>query len=82
MNFFKDKELALRFKNNEVPSKERFWYLLIYLTLQSSWLLMPRHHTSWEMYANILSLLTVIVSPDFRLKFSKPGLKRDNNWIF
>ena len=28
MNFFKDKELALRFKNNEVPSKERFSYLI------------------------------------------------------
>lgn len=33
MNFIKDKELALRFKNNEVPSKERFLYLLAHVTL-------------------------------------------------
>lgn len=29
MNFFNDRELALRFKNNAVSSKERFWYVMI-----------------------------------------------------
>ncbi|MCC8398054.1 MAG: hypothetical protein LN569_01900 [Rickettsia endosymbiont of Labidopullus appendiculatus] len=29
VNFFNDRELALRFKNNAVSSKERFWYLMI-----------------------------------------------------
>lgn len=33
MHFFRDKELALRLKNNEVPSKEKLLYLLFYIML-------------------------------------------------
>lgn len=33
MNFFNDRELALRLKNNQVPSKERFLYLIIQIIL-------------------------------------------------
>ncbi len=29
MNFWNDRELALRFRNNEVPSKEQFLYLIL-----------------------------------------------------
>ena len=33
MNFFNDKDLATRFKNNNVPQRERFFYYFLFMVL-------------------------------------------------
>ena len=61
MNFFKDKELALRFKNNEVPSKERFLYLLISMVLVSLGVFLSEGEGNQRnLYTNTFRIITLI----------------------
>ncbi len=67
MNFIKDRELALRFKNNAVPSKERFLYILLFMgltTLVSSSFfissLYPTQPNQWDAYID-LSIIAITI---------------------
>ncbi|MEQ1890439.1 MAG: hypothetical protein ABL951_14860 [Alphaproteobacteria bacterium] len=68
MNFIKDRELALRFKNNAVPSQERLLYLLIFsvigVTFMSSVYAAYTHSTkpgTWDIYADIAMLVMTVL---------------------
>lgn len=63
MNFFKDKELALRFKNNAVSSKERFWYFMINNILMILILSLPAEN----MYLASIRGLSVIIGTNYML---------------
>jgi hypothetical protein len=69
VNFIRDRELALRFKNNAVPSRERFLYLLICITLIS--VIMSSFFISnvylgtpsnwWDLCTDVLNIVITII---------------------
>lgn len=80
MNFFKDRELALRFKNNAVHSKERFLYLLIFTVLgtavTSSFVisvLYPTAPNQWDIYTDIALLVITILGTTICYNTNKAG---------
>jgi hypothetical protein len=80
MNFIKDRELALRFKNNAVSSKERFLYLLIFMTLttllSSSFFIADLYSTKlnqWDIYTDIVMLVLTIAGTIICYQTNKRG---------
>jgi hypothetical protein len=80
MNFIKDRELALRFKNNAVPSKERFLYLLIFTVLgtaiMSSFVISaiyPKTPNQWDFYTDIVILVITILGTIICYRTNKAG---------
>lgn len=62
MSLFKDKVLALRLKNNEVSSTERFFYLLIFMLLVTFADLIPEKNTNqWDTYINIFNFFSMTI---------------------
>ena len=84
MNFIKDRELALRFKNNAVPSKERFSYLLIFIILITIFMLpsVATHIYSqptnqWNIYTDIAEVLLTIAGTIICYQTNKKGDDRE-----
>jgi hypothetical protein len=76
MNFWNDRELALRFKNNQVPSKERFWYLLITLVLLdliTFTFFNQKNCNKWDTYIDIAGLLFTIIGTFVCYNTNKSG---------
>ncbi len=84
MNFIKDRELALRFKNNAVPSKERFLYLLIFMVLSTlltaSFVvsaMYPQGPNQWDTYVDIAEMLFTIAGTIICYQTNKNGDDRE-----
>jgi hypothetical protein len=66
MNFFRDRELALRFKNRTVPSRERFWYfflsMLVFSLLTTSIVVknLYQNINGWDFLCDIAGVIGVI----------------------
>jgi|SRR5579883_3149072 len=80
MNFIRDKELALRFQSNSVPSQERFFYFIFTIILTmiiSSPVYMFAFYSSplskWHICIHVLSLVIVIVGTIFCYRSNKSG---------
>ncbi|MES2252202.1 MAG: hypothetical protein V4482_00755 [Pseudomonadota bacterium] len=78
MNFFKDRELALRLKNNQVSSKERFGYLLITMILTNLFLY-DKHMNKWDTYISISVILLTVAGVIACYNTNKSG--DDENFI-
>ena len=68
MNFINDRELALRFKNNAVPSRERLLYLLLLLipfSMVTSTLainaLATEFANHWDNIIDVLYVITTLI---------------------
>mgnify|MGYP000123047978 CR=1 FL=1 len=68
MNFIKDRELALRFKNNTVPSNERFIYFFIFIILAMlvsspsiNHILNPNELNEWDRRIDIFMWVLTIL---------------------
>jgi hypothetical protein len=65
MNIINDRELALRFKNGTVPSKERFIYLIIFILISESSLfdryIFDDNRHDFDIYGDTLMILITIV---------------------
>ncbi|WP_342272374.1 hypothetical protein [Candidatus Tisiphia endosymbiont of Parasteatoda lunata] len=72
MNFFDDRELALRFKNNAVSSKERFWYFMISLIIGIVILKLPLN-VQVDVYKIVLSLGCAVIGTIICYNTNKAG---------
>ncbi|MDD9334652.1 MAG: hypothetical protein PV347_01150 [Rickettsiaceae bacterium] len=72
MNFFDDRELALRFKNNAVSSKERFWYFMIRLIIGIVILKLPLN-VQVDVYKIVLSLGCAVIGTIICYNTNKAG---------
>lgn len=82
MNFVNDRELARRFKNSAVPSRERFVYLLITSVLLSMFMspflilsVYPDYEAlnMWDAYVDIAILTITIIGSVICYKTNKAG---------
>lgn len=80
MNFIRDRELALRFKNNAVHSKERFLYLLIFMILFSlttssciNSYLYSFDINYWDISIDVIVLATTILGTYICYQTNKKG---------
>src|SRR5262245_51957698 len=80
MNFIKDRELALRFKNNAVPSNERLLYLLIFIifmTAMSSTFVINNFYSGqtnqWDIYTDLSMIIMNFLGTLICYKTNKSG---------
>lgn len=79
MNFFKDKELAIRFKNDRVPSHERLLYLLAFLLLgcgmMSSWFVYGTYYRPnlWDAGIDVISAVSTIIGTVICYRTNRAG---------
>ena len=74
MIFFNDKKLALRFKNNEVSSKERFNYLLMFFILIFIFYTFSNiDKYEWDIYVETVDFLIAVIGLFFVYNTNKAG---------
>lgn len=80
MNFINDRELALRFRTNAVPSKERFLYLLLFVVLTTLMcspslvsVLYPTSPNKWDTYVDIAVLVITALGTIMCYKTNQSG---------
>ena len=79
MNIIRDRELVLRFKNDGVPSQERFAYLIIHIVLTAaptSWLF-THDPNAWDAYLDAVLIISVVIGTVICYHVNHSGDDRD-----
>ncbi len=83
MHFFNDKKLALRFREDAVPEKERFYYLLAFMisfSFVTSTIVTSSLYASinqWDIYSDVFFFLTTIFGTYILYRTNSTGDNKD-----
>jgi len=81
MIFINDRKLARHFRDNAVPAKEQFWYLLLTLLLlgaaHCSFFPQPAILAPWNLYVDIMNLAFTVLVTAWCYKTNKSGDDKD-----